>query len=199
LVQDLVMRPLFPVVSLVILASAPAVSQAASPGDIVSHTPLWVWPLLLYVLTMSLRATRERTAGLGRLLAIPALFIIWGISGLLARQSFTAALGLDWLAALGCGAALAGFVGRPVLLGIDRESRRVTLAGSWAPFVRVTLIFTSKFAIRVAMAVRPDLQEPLSFADAAVSGFSVGYFLTWAMKLYADYTARFSALPMIQR
>jgi len=197
--QDLVMRPSFPLISLAILASAPAAAQAVGLGEIVSHTPIWVWPLLLYVLAMTLRATRQRTASLGRLLAIPALFIVWGLSGLLTRHSIGLGLGLDWLAAAAGGAALACFVGRPVVLAADRESRQVTLAGSWAPFIRVTAIFTMKYTLAVMMAVRSDLREPLSWADAAVSGFSLGYFLSWGVALSAAYTARFSALPMIQR
>jgi len=193
------MRSSFPLISLAILASAPAAAQAAGLGDIVRHTPIWVWPLLLYVLAMTLRATRQRTASLGRLLAIPALFIVWGLSGLLSRHSIGLGLGLDWLAAAACGAALACFAGKPVVLAADRESRQVTLAGSWAPFIRVTAIFTTKYALGVTMAVRPDLQEPLSWADAAVSGFSVGYFLSWGVGLFTAYTARFAPLPMIQR
>lgn len=191
------MRSSFPLISLAILASAPAGAQAAGLGDIVSHTPIWVWPLLLYVLAMTLRATKTRTASLVRLLAIPALFIVWGLSGLLTRQSLTLGLGLDWLAAAICGAALAFFVGKPVVLAADPETRQVTLAGSWAPFIRVTALFTTKYALGVTMAVRPDLREPLSWANAAVSGFSVGYFLFWAVGLYAAY-APFSR-PMIQR
>ncbi len=48
-------------------------------GDITSHTPIWVPLIFLYVATQTLRATRERSAGLPRLMAIPLLFIIWGI------------------------------------------------------------------------------------------------------------------------
>ena len=192
------MRSLFPVISLGIVASAPAAAQAPGLGDIVSHTPLWVWAVLAYVMTMTLRATKERKAGLARLLAIPAIFIVWGLSGLLTRQSIGLGLGLDWLAAACAGAALVSVAGRPVVLAVDREQRQVTLAGSWAPFVRVTAIFAAKYTLGVMMAVRPDLREPLSWFDAAVSGFSVGYFLLWAVRLYAAYAAPFSR-PMIQR
>ena len=193
------MRSLFPVISLSILASAPAMAQQAPGlGAIVSHTPLWVWPLLAYVLTMTLRATKARTASLTRLLAIPALFIVWGVSGLLMRQNIGLGLGLDWLAMACIGALLASCVGRPVLLAVDRERRQVTLAGSWAPFVRVTAIIAAKYSLGVMMAVRPDMRGALAWADAAVSGFSVGYFLFWAVWLCAGYAAGFSR-PMIQR
>ena len=105
---------------------------------------------------------------------------------------------MDWLAAACAGAALVSVAGRPVVLAVDREQRKVTLAGSWAPFVRVTAIFAAKYTLGVMMAVRPDLRGSLSWFDAAVSGFSVGYFLLWAVRLYAAYAAPFSR-PMIQR
>ena len=193
------MRSRFPLISLAIVASAPAAAQEA-PGliDIVSHTPIWIWAVLAYVVTMTLRATRERTAGLVRLLAVPAIFIVWGLSGMLTRHTISLGLGLDWLAAACVGAALVSLVGRPVVLAVDRERSQVTLAGSWSPFVRVTAIFTAKYALGVTMAVRPDLRESLAWADAAVSGFSVGYFLLWGVRLYAVYAAGFPR-PMIQR
>jgi hypothetical protein len=191
------MRASSPLISVVIVASAPAAAQAAGLGDIVGHTPLWVWPLLFYVITMTVRATRVRKASLSRLLVIPALFVAWGLYGLLRRHEI--GLGLDWLIAAAIGATFASLLGRPVVLAVNRERQEVTLAGSWAPFLRVTAIFTAKYALGVMMAVRPDLREPLSWCDAAVSGLSVGYFVLWAVWLYASYKARFSALPMIQR
>jgi hypothetical protein len=192
------MRSSFPLFSLAILASAPAVAQEPGLGGIVAHTPLWVWGVLAYVMTITLRATRERTASLTRLLAIPALFIVWGLSSLLTRQSLTLGLGLDWAVATAIGAGLAFQVGKPVVLAVDRERRQVTLAGSWAPFVRVTAIFLAKYTLGVMMAVRPDMRDSLSWANAAVSGFSVGYFLFWGLALYAAYAAPLSR-PMIQR
>jgi hypothetical protein len=89
-------------------------------------------------------------------------------------------------------------VGRPLVLEVDRANRRVRLAGSWAPFIRVMAIVTAKYTLGVMMATRPDLREPLAFADAAVSGISAGYFLFWAAALYRSYALTFSS-PMIQR
>ena len=172
-----------------ILASAPAMAQAADLGDIASHIPIWVPILLIYVLTMTLRATRERTAGLPRLLAIPVLFVVWGISGLFSRHQVTLPLALDWMVCVAAGGALVWMVGRPIVLGVDRASRQVRLAGSWAPFIRVTLLFAAKFTLGVMMATRPDIAEPLAFADAAVSGISAGYFLFWAIALLSAYAA----------
>ena len=192
------MRTVSTLPPILILASAPAMAQAAGLGDIVSHIPVWVPILLLYVITMTLRATKERTAGLPRLLAIPVLFVLWGISGLFSRHQVTAPLALDWLACAAAGGALVWLVGRPIVLGVDRASRQVRLAGSWAPFIRVTVLFCAKFTLGVMMATRPDIQGPLAFADAAVSGLSAGYFLFWAVALLsACATPRLAHDPAI--
>jgi len=173
-------------------------SQAAGLGQIISHTPLWVWPVLLYVMFRTLRATRERNGSIVGLLAIPVLFVAWGISGLIARHHVTAPIAAEWLAFAAFGAALTSRVGRPTVLEVDREKGRLRLAGSWGPFIRVLAVFTAKYTLGVLMAIRPDIGEPLAFADAAVSGFSAGYFLFFAIALYRAYAAPFS-LPMIQR
>lgn len=167
-------------------------------GEIVSRTPLWVFAIFLYVAVRTLRATRERTGSIVSLLAIPVLFVAWGISGLFTRHHVTAAIAADWLAFAAFGAALTGWVGRPTVLEVDRDKGRLRLAASWGPFFRVMFVFSAKYTLGVLMAVRPDIGEPLAFADAAVSGFSAGYFLFFAIALYRAYAAPFS-LPMIQR
>ncbi len=165
---------------------------------ILTHIPVWVFPLFLYIAYMSLRATRGRVASLPRLLMVPALFIVWGVSGLLSRHQIDLPLGSTWVAAAGLGAGLALTIGKPIVLGVDRERGLLRLAGSWAPFVRVMAIFIAKFTLGAMNAMRPDLREMLAFADAAVSGTSVGFFLFWAVGLYTAYTAPLER-PMIQR
>jgi hypothetical protein len=167
-------------------------------GEIVSHTPLWVFAVFALVTVRTLRATKERTGSLVSLLAIPILFVAWGVSGLFTRHHVTVPVAADWLAFAAFGAALTGWVGRPIVLEVDREKGRLRLAGSWGPFFRVMGVFTAKYTLGVLMATRPDIGEPLAFADAAVSGFSAGYFLFFAIALYRAYAAPFP-LPMIQR
>ena len=183
------MRTVSTLPPVLILASAPMMAQAADLGDIARHIPIWLPILLIYVLTMTLRATRGRTASLPRLLAIPVLFVVWGVSGLFSRHQVTVPLALDWLVCVTVGGALVWLVGRPIVLGVDRVSRQVRLAGSWAPFIRVMLLFSAKFTLGIMMATRPNIQEPLAFADAAVSGVSAGYFLFWAIALLSAYAA----------
>ncbi|MGO4839398.1 DUF2306 domain-containing protein, partial [Rhizobiaceae sp. 2RAB30] len=60
------------------VAKAAAASPAATEHgptvvDIVTHTPLWVWPLLLYVLYAGWKATRDRVVAPWRLLVMPAV------------------------------------------------------------------------------------------------------------------------------
>jgi hypothetical protein len=50
--------------------------------QILIHTPVWVWPLLAYLVWMGIKAMRPRTTAVQRSLIVPAIFIIWGLSGL---------------------------------------------------------------------------------------------------------------------
>jgi hypothetical protein len=54
--------------------------------QVLIHTPLWVFPLSAYLAWQGIKAMRPRTTSIWRALIVPAVFIVWGMSRLLARQ-----------------------------------------------------------------------------------------------------------------
>ena len=53
--------------------------------QILTHTPIWAWVLLAWLIWQGIRAMRPRTGTIGRALIVPAVFIVWGLSRLLSR------------------------------------------------------------------------------------------------------------------
>ena len=53
-----------------------------SLADIVTHTPFWVWGVLLLVLFLGLQRTQDRTVSLPRLLFFPVVLGLYAMSGL---------------------------------------------------------------------------------------------------------------------
>ena len=67
---------------------------------ILINTPVWVWPLLAYLIWQGAQALRPRTQPIWRMLIVPLVFFLMGLSRLVtARDS-----GLEPLLAW-CGAA----------------------------------------------------------------------------------------------
>jgi len=154
----------------VVLGAAPAAAAAADHGpgllDIVTGTPLWVWPLLLYVLYVGWAATRDRTVALWRLLVMPAIIAALGLWNLLSAPVSAAGL-----AALGAGAMLGAIIGLRVAArrpAIRLPDGRLALAGDWLPLLLFLAIFAVRYATGAAVAIDPSLAADPVFRVAGL-------------------------------
>jgi hypothetical protein len=149
---------------------------------ILANTPTWVFVLLAYLIWQGLQALRTRTQAVWRMLIVPLVFFLMGLSRLvLARDNVIAPL-LAWLAALLLFAALGLFNG-PRLLAVDRKNGMVTRPGSIGPLLRNLTVFSLQYGVAVATAMRLEPQTAVAIIGHAVSGASAGYFSGWAAAL----------------
>ncbi|MDO4723626.1 MAG: hypothetical protein Q4A97_02570, partial [Comamonadaceae bacterium] len=58
-------------------------------AGLITHTPLWVWPLLAALLALGLLQTRARRVSLARALALPLAMLILTPATLAARLAAT--------------------------------------------------------------------------------------------------------------
>jgi len=149
---------------------------------ILANTPTWVFVLLAYLIWQGLQALRTRTQAVWRMLIVPLVFFLMGLSRLvLARDNVIAPL-LAWLAALLLFAALGLFNG-PRLLAVDRKNGMVTRPGSIGPLLRNLTVFSLQYGVAVATAMRLEPHTAVAIIGHAVSGASAGYFSGWAAAL----------------
>ncbi len=162
-------------------------AQAAQIGGIVRGTPLWVYPLLALLIYLGWRASRPRSVGLVRVLATPAVFVIWGIQGAVAKAAAMPILGLVWLGLAGCGFALAWLTLETPTWRIERADNLIHLPGSWVPLLRNLAIFSAKYGLAVAAALNPSWRDRLAYWDIGLSGAMAGYFAAWLVRLTLRY------------
>jgi hypothetical protein len=164
---------------------APILAYAAG---ILSHTPPWVWALLALLVWLGSLGLKRRRMPLRRIAVVPAVFILWGLSGLAARPFDAGTIATLWLAGL-AGGLLLGMATGPRPLGIDPGSRTVDLPGSVWPLARNLIIFFAHYALTVMAAILTAQAAGLMQADIAVSGASAGYFIGWSLVLWRRYRA----------
>ncbi len=152
---------------------------------ILSGSPWWVYGLLALLIWLGLQAARPRTVSLSRVLIAPAVFIGWGIVSLMLRSNFSDAL--IWLGTAACGAAFVVLVTSIDGVVADRRAGLVRVPGSIAPLARFLAIFIAKYALAVAMSIRPDLRDLLAPWDIGVSGLAAGYFVGWLLAFLRAY------------
>jgi len=133
---------------------------------VLSRTPVWVWALLALLVALGARQLSTQVVSRTRVAALPValgMLSLWG-----AGSSFGVrpqVLG-PWL--LGVGAGL--MLNRP--LRLPRRVRalpdgRFEIGGSVVPLALMMAVFSTRYAVNVALAVAPGLATEPSFAAAA--------------------------------
>jgi hypothetical protein len=153
---------------------------------ILANTPIWVFALLAYLTWQGWQSLRSRTQPIWRMLIVPLVFFLTGLSRLvMARDNGLQPL-LAWFVAALLFGSLALY-GGVRLLAVDRTSRQVTRPGSAIPLVRNITVFVLQYAVAVATAMKLEPHAAVAIIGHAVSGASAGYFSGWATALLRRY------------
>lgn len=129
--------------------------------QIISHTPLYVWALLGFLVYRGLLASKDREVALGKLFIIPVVMLVISLAGMPRAGALGNAVWALWLAAMLAGAALTFKLGKPVV--VHRAAGTVLQRGSWAPLVLMLAIFVTKYAVAVFSTMHPEALRQLGF------------------------------------
>ncbi len=153
---------------------------------ILSKTPLWVFALFALLIWLGVCQLSVRWVSIHRVWLTPIVFIVWGLSGLVLRNTGSMAALLPWLAAAIVGTLIG--LSRRNTLEIDRARSRVMRPGSALPLLRNVVVFSAHYVLNVAAAFHPG-QHSIMQADMAVSGLFAGYFVGWLSRFSQHYFA----------
>jgi hypothetical protein len=147
--------------------------------QIITHTPLWVWPILAAVIALGWYGRRERVVPPARLAILPLVAL--GISVATLVQSTR-----PELAAVGWLVALLAFLPLGHAIGRRRSVRwlddgRLQIAGGWFMLGFGLSIFAVRYVLGVLFGMAPALKvEPLWIVlSGAVGGAIAGIGLGW--------------------
>jgi hypothetical protein len=158
------------------------------------NTPPWVFALLALLIWQGCMALRPTSQPLSRMLIVPAVFFLMGLSRL-ALSGKSLELLLVWVASAAVFAALALHTG-PRSVTVDGETGRILRPGNVVPLVRNLAVFVLQYAVAVVTAMKLEAAWDVAAAGQAVSGACAGYFLGWTIALLRSYRARIAAPAM---
>jgi hypothetical protein len=153
---------------------------------ILANTPVWVFALLAYLIWQGWQSLRPRTQPIWRMLIVPLVFFLMGLSRLFMNSANGLEPLLAWLMAALLFAALALYHG-PQLLAVNSEKGRVTRPGSAIPLARNITVFVLQYGVAVATAMKLEPHGAVAIIGHAVSGATAGYFSGWAAALLRRY------------
>lgn len=150
--------------------------------EIFTGAPIWVWPLLVVLVSMGVRARRERWVPVAMIYALPVL-------GMLALRNTAGLPAGAWIWCVFVLAYLAGAWGGFVVQGgwiLGRAGFRVQLAGESLTLTVLMLVFWANFISGFVQAVAPGVYGSTVFAlcFAAVTAAAGGSFAGRALRVW---------------
>lgn len=152
--------------------------------QILTHTPLWVFPLFAYLVWLGIKAMQPRTVTIWRSLIVPAVFIVWGLSRLFSSRDVAAPLAA-WLGAAAALLVVGLLTARP--LDLDHTTGEIKHPGSVVPLIRNITVFALQYSVAVIAAVDPHDATTAAIVGRIISGGTTGYFLGRAVALLRQY------------
>ena len=158
---------------------------------IFSHTPLYVWAILGFLVYRGVLASRAREVSLRKLCIIPLVMLVLSLSGVYGSFGLAGSAPFAWLLGAVAGAALAWTLADPRKIVAIPARASVQRPGSWLPLILMMSIFCMKYAVAVTLAIAPATAHASGFSVPvclAYGGFS-GIFLGGLLRTVSAYRA----------
>jgi hypothetical protein len=172
-----------------------AIRSDTMPMQILSHTPTWVFVVLALIVWVGSLQLVTRHVRFGRVVGVATAMVVLGIFGVATAFGDTpVALAGALLAGVPAAAAVA-LLPLPAGTEYDAARRRFRVPGSAMPLLLMAGLFSTKYAVGVALALHPELRAQLPFAIgvSALYGVFSGLFAGRALRLVG--LARCADLP----
>jgi hypothetical protein len=149
-----------------------------SLAAIIHGTPMWVWVLLVVLLSRGFKALKSGTAPLSKLALIPLIFAGWGIAHLIFDPLVGWSSAIAWMAGALVGVMGGVFIASRSRFIVDPVANTVMLPGSVVPLLLIIVTFAVKFWLGVELATVTDVASlgMVVLIDAVVSGAVAGVF-----------------------
>jgi Family of unknown function (DUF6622) len=152
---------------------------------IITHTPLWAWILLAYLVWQGIKAMGPRTTTIWRALIVPAVFIIWGLSRISLGQRGNVWPLIAWIVAAMALMPVGVVTPRP--FEVDHATGQIIRPGSAFPLIRNIIVFAMQYTVAVLAAIHADDHGVAAIVGRAVSGATSGYFIGSTIAMLREY------------
>lgn len=123
--------------------------------QIISHTPIWVWPLLVYLVWGGWKSRKDYIVSWKSLLVMPVVMFIWSIYSTTAKHGNLAIF--VWGLSLFTGVVLGALTVRNLKLRFDKQQNLIEVAGNWTPMILSVTIFSLRYFIGAMYGLYPNL------------------------------------------
>lgn len=141
--------------------------------QILTHTPIWVWLMLVALCALGWKQTRTRQLSLKRILTLPLVMLVLTISSLSNSSGAHGAVLTIWFLSMMCTAFFIRSLHLPAGHAYDVQGRLFTVPGSLIPLLMILGIFVTKYVAAVMIAMQADMAHHSWFTPSCAALFGV--------------------------
>jgi len=135
----------------------------------VSHTPIWVWVVLAFLVMRGVMAMKPGETSLSKLAIVPGLFTVWGVWSINVRYPASWEAWALWMVGIAAGAGIGWMLLRRVQLRVEPATGKLWRGADYSLLPLLLVTFVVKYGFEAALAMSPAL--------VADSGFRAAYLL----------------------
>ena len=153
--------------------------------QILSHTPPWVFVLLVGLVSIGYLQSRARRVSRRRMAVLPFAMLCLSCLGVWSSFGPSLPAFVSWSCALLAVIAAGYVVAPPQGVSYSPESGLFTVPGSWIPLALMMCIFLTKYAVAVARAFDPGASNSVGVVaiTCTLYGLCSGAFLARALRV----------------
>ncbi len=139
--------------------------------NIIAATPFWVWLLLIYLLFVGIRSSRQRVIYLPKLFIAPLIFLGIKYKAFLSQDSIWFCL------AILVGITIGFLSYMKSTIEVISDSMSVKIPGSYSTLLIFIIFFLLKYYFGYLESANKDLATKYLLFEVVISGLFSGYFL----------------------
>ena len=166
--------------------------------SILSHTPLYVWAILGFLVYRGIAASSERTVEFKKVFIIPIVMFGLSLQGIQHSFSLHGMAPWVWLAGVLIATALVWKFADARAVTAQSQQGTITVRGSWLPLAMMMAIFCTKYVVAVSLAMHPQFAGELGFMTIVCGAYGLfsGVFLGKLLRTVQAYRQADATLAM---
>lgn len=128
--------------------------------ELLTHTPWYVWVILLLIVWKGLKARRAHRLSWKDLIIMPVAFSIWSFYSVF--QNYEKSQITVWVIFLFVGAYFGARMVKKLRLKFDKEKKLIEFSGSYAPLILSLSLFSLRFFLGATYGFQPQLKGNLA-------------------------------------
>lgn len=154
--------------------------------QILQHTPVWVFGLLIGLIFLGYSQTKTRKISMRRLAILPITMLCLSVTGVWSTFGENPLGFIAWLSGISIMLAIFAWLEYPKDIIYSSNEQLYAIPGSWLAFALIMLIFFTKYTVAVLLIRNSTLHQSIFFmiGICTLYGLSSGWFFARAFFAY---------------